>query len=211
MSRTWKNKKVKIIGLIIVIAVLLVGVFLVGKKLVEKKATSQTKTDKPNQKNELEKTMEHLKSQFRKETNPVKKQELEAEIKKIREKIQNPGGSNNPKNPPPQNPPKTSRQLTVKCNGAVGGKCEYINVANLQERILIDTKNKIFYSDDVLYMKGNQYTISFNEEDVAKKGNNFIFDENNDKLQLAPVSSPTPQTPPPPPNNNSEWINIEVK
>lgn len=79
---------------------------------------------------------------------------------------------------------KPSRQLTIKCNGAAGGKCEYINIANPQERILIDTKNKVFYFDDALYIKDNQYIISFNEADAVKKGNNFIFDENNNKFTL---------------------------
>jgi hypothetical protein len=60
-------------------------------------------------------------------------------------------------------------------------------------------------------MKGDKYTVSFNEEDATKQGNNFIFDENNDKIRLTPISSPTPQPSPQPPSNNSEWINIEVK
>jgi hypothetical protein len=47
-------------------------------------------------------------------------------------------------------------------------------------------------------MKGNQYTISFNEEDAEKNGSNFIFDQNNDKFQLTPVANS------PLPNNNDK-------
>ncbi|CAG8545801.1 11384_t:CDS:2 [Paraglomus brasilianum] len=180
------------------------GAFLAGKKFSEKKEANQVKTE---QKTELEKQLQQLKSQLQRETNPANKQELENKINETNQQIKNLGGSTTPptpnQNPPPKNPFKTSRQLTVKCNGASGGKCEYINIANSQERVLIDTKNKIFYSDDALYIKGNQYVITFNEEDAQKKGNNFIFDENNNKIKLT-LATPIPKPVP-------SQIEIEVK
>jgi len=204
-----KHRNLKMLFLGVLVIILAIGIFFIGKKFGEKKQTSQTKTE---QKIELEKQLQQLKKKLREENNPTKKQELENKINETKQQIQNLGGSTTPptpnQNPPTKNPPKTNRQLTVKCNGAVGGKCEYINIANPQERILIDTKNKVFYSNNALYIKDNQYTISFNEEDAVKKGNNFIFDENNDKLQLTPISPPLPNKSP---NNNPNQIEIEVK
>ena len=55
-----------------------------------------------------------------------------------------------------------------------------------------------------MYIKDNQYTISFNEKDTTKKGNNFIFDENNNSFQLTPaVNIPSPQP-------NSDQVEMEI-
>jgi hypothetical protein len=204
--RSKQKKVIKIFFLSGLVVALGVGIFLVGKNFGESKKETSTPT-KTSQKTELEKQLKELKSQLQKETNATKKQELEQKKKDLEQQIKNLGGTNNPKNPPLPNPSKTHRQLTIKYNTEVGGKHEYINISDYKERILIDTKNKIFASKNDLYIKDNHYNFSFDEEDAEKKSSSFIFDENNDKFQLTPISS----SPPSPPNNNSEWINIEVK
>src|SRR5436853_50512 len=82
---------------------------------------------------------------------------------------------------------KTSLQLTVKYNGEVGGKNEYIDVSNSQKRVLIDTKNQVFSAGGAnLSQKDNHYTISFCEEDAEKDGvkGRLIFSKNNTNFQL---------------------------
>ncbi|CAG8679516.1 2828_t:CDS:2 [Ambispora leptoticha] len=186
-----------------------VGIFLVGRKIAKSAKNSENKEQKVQNEKEIEKVqtkLQQAKSQLAAENNPVEKQKLQTEIDNLNQQLTKLKKGNNPTTPPIQNPPtnKTHRKLTVRCNGAVGGKREYINLSNYQERILIDPKNKIFSSDNALYIKDSQYAISFNEEDAEKKGNNFIFDENNNSFQLTPVNIPSPQP-------NSDQVEMEIK
>lgn len=193
------SKKRKIIilsGLGIIILILIGGIFWIGKKSYQKEESAKSKT---SQKIELEERLQQLKNQLQKETNPTKKQELETKKVNLEQQLNqlknqnkpsspnsnNPNSPNNNNNPPQQIPPqKTNLQWTVKYSTEVGGEYEYINTANYKERVLIDKKNKIFSSvvNLLIPVKDNQYTISFNKEDAEKKGNNFIFDENNNKF-----------------------------
>ncbi|CAG8643834.1 4089_t:CDS:2, partial [Ambispora leptoticha] len=195
---------------LIILAVSLgVGIFLVGRKTAKSAKNSKNKEQKAQNEKEIEKVqtkLQQVKSQLAAENNPVEKQKLQTEIDNLNQKLTKLKKGNNPTTPPIQSPPtnKTHRQLTVRCNGTVGGKWEYINLSNYQERILIDPKNKIFSSDNALYIKDIQYAISFNEEDAEKKGNNFIFDEKNNNFQLTPVNIPSPQP-------NSDQVEMEIR
>jgi hypothetical protein len=201
------NKRtIKIISLIILIVSLGVGIFFVGRKTAKNLENKEQEVQNKKEIEKIQTKLQRAKSQLVAESNLVEKQKLQTEIDNLNQQLTKLKKRNNPTTPPIPNPPtnKTYRQLTVKCNGAVGGKWEYINLSNYQERILIDPKNKIFYSDNALYIKDSQYAISFNEEDAEKKGNNFIFDEHNTKFQLMP-------NPVPAPSNNPNQIEIEVK
>ncbi|CAG8826186.1 36940_t:CDS:1, partial [Racocetra persica] len=154
------------------------GIFWLGIKMGAKNKASQTKVDQ--QRVKLEKELQELNEQLQNENDPAKKQELEQKVETIEQQIQKLGHNspNPPINPggngqqPPINNNKTHRQITVEYNTEVGDKHEYMDINDNKKRVLIDTKNK-------------QYNFSFYEEDATeKRGNNFIFDENNDNFQL---------------------------
>ncbi|CAG8449398.1 17223_t:CDS:2, partial [Racocetra fulgida] len=205
------------------------GIFWLGKKMGAKNKASQTKVDQ--QRVKLEKELQKLNEQLQNENDPAKKQELEQKTKAIEQQIQNLGHNspNPPINPggngqqPPINNNETHRQITVKYNTEVGGKHEYIDINDNKKRVLIDTKNKIFSSASNLTIKDNQYNFSFYEEDATeKRGNGFIFDENNDTFQLIPIttapspsknpkSTPPPSSQTPPPSQSKKKIVLKMK
>ncbi|MCE8164149.1 MAG: hypothetical protein I3273_07755 [Candidatus Moeniiplasma glomeromycotorum] len=199
------KKKLKIIGLIIMIITLVVGVFLIGKKWGEKNENPPPESKKNEQKSELERLLDRLEKELKKETNPDKKQELENEIKKTKQEIKKLGGSNN------NNPSRTQKKFTVRYNTEVGGKHEYIDINNHKERILIDTKNKIFKTGG-LTNQNSQYSISFIAEEAGKhKNGNWLFDQSNDKFQLTPITSPGNKNPSQNPNNNPNSDQAEME
>ncbi|CFW93473.1 exported protein of unknown function [endosymbiont DhMRE of Dentiscutata heterogama] len=214
MENSNRRKILKIIlvgGLVVALAG---GIFWLGQKLGAKNKVNQAKIDQ--QKAKLEKELQELKEQLQNENDPTKKQELEQKTKTIEQQIQNLGNNspNPPINPggngqqPPINNNKTHRQIAVKYNTEVGAKHEYIDINDNKKRVLIDTKNKIFSSASNLTIKDNQYNFSFYEEDATeKRGNGFIFDENNDNFQLIPIT--TAPSPSKNPSNDPNFDRIE--
>ncbi|KLL03802.1 MAG: hypothetical protein MRERV_33c024 [Mycoplasmataceae bacterium RV_VA103A] len=215
MTKVSKRKKIlKIILVGSLVVALGGGIFWLGQKLGAKNKVSQTEVDQ--QRVKLEKELQELNEQLQNENDPTKKQELEQKTKAIEQQIQNLGRNspNPPINPggngqqPPINNNKTHRQITVKYNTEVGGKHEYMDINDNKKRVLIDTKNKIFSYANNLIDKNSQYVFSFFEEETTeKRGNNFIFDENNDTFQLIPIT--TTPSPSKNPSNDPNSVRIE--
>ena len=182
---------------------LLGGTFYGIKKLVGRKQEGKTKSELEAKIVDLEKEITQLQEELKKVTDSVQKQNLETKIKQSRQKLTSLKSQLNPRAPPPPTPPqKTNRQFTIECSGSIGVKYEFINVSNPQEKILIDARNPIIFSGNFYICQGDQYTVSFKEEDVTKEKGYFVFDKEDDnKFQLTPLT-PSPTPPPSNPNPN---------
>ncbi|CAG8822890.1 30436_t:CDS:2, partial [Racocetra persica] len=157
------------------------GIFWLGKKMGAKNKASQTKIYQ--QRVKLEKELQELNEQLQNENDPTKKQELEQKAKAIEQQIQN-LGHNSPN--PPINP---------------GGNGQQPPVNNNKTHRQITVKYNTEIGD-------NQYNFSFYEEDATeKRGNGFIFDENNDNFQLIPIN--TAPSPSKNPSNDPNSVRIE--
>ncbi|CAG8687448.1 15740_t:CDS:2, partial [Cetraspora pellucida] len=182
MTKVSKRKKIlKIILVGSLVVALGGGIFWLGKRMGAKNKASQTKVDQ--QRVKLEKELQELNEQLQNENDPIKKQELEQKTKAIEQQIQN-LGHNSPN--PPINP---------------GGNGQQPPINNNKTHRQITVKYNTEVGD-------NQYNFSFYEEDATeKKGNNFIFDENNDTFQLIPIT--TAPSPSKNPSNDPNSVQIE--